>query len=66
MVACVEGAMRNVRVYVFAAIALAATASVYSQEARRQWLAGDSHVHSYWSPGYDRTLVLLEPDLRRD
>lgn len=21
----------------------------------RQWLAGDSHIHSHWSPGYDRT-----------
>ena len=21
----------------------------------RRWLAGDSHVHSQWSPGYDRT-----------
>jgi hypothetical protein len=21
----------------------------------RQWLAGDTHIHSHWSPGYDRT-----------
>ena len=26
-----------------------------AQTSERQWLAGDSHVHSHWSPGYDRT-----------
>jgi hypothetical protein len=26
-----------------------------SQESDRRWLAGDSHIHSQWSPGYDRT-----------
>ena len=26
-----------------------------AQAADRRWLAGDSHVHSHWSPGYDRT-----------
>jgi hypothetical protein len=24
-------------------------------DAQRSWLAGDSHIHSHWSPGYDRT-----------
>ncbi len=37
---------------VFAA-GLAATAA--AQESDRTWLAGDSHIHSQWSPGYDRT-----------
>ncbi|WP_169310713.1 hypothetical protein [Deinococcus proteolyticus] len=23
------------------------------QPDTRQWLAGDSHIHSYYSPGYD-------------
>ena len=26
-----------------------------AQGTERQWLAGDSHIHSHWSPGYDRT-----------
>ena len=26
-----------------------------AQTSDRRWLAGDSHVHSHWSPGYDRT-----------
>src|SRR5687767_9670218 len=32
-----------------------------AQDLRRQWLAGDSHVHSHWSPGYDRTKNPPEP-----
>ena len=36
---CVLGAL--------AALALAAPA------AEREWLAGDSHIHSHWSTGYD-------------
>src|SRR5688572_23628979 len=27
----------------------------------RTWLAGDSHIHSHWSPGYDRTRNPPEP-----
>ena len=27
----------------------------WAQTPGEQWLAGDSHVHSHWSPGYDRT-----------
>ena len=27
----------------------------------RHWLAGDSHVHSHWSPNYDRTQTPPEP-----
>jgi hypothetical protein len=61
MVAGIEGSMRYLRVSVFVAIAVAATALVFSQETRRLWLAGDSHVHSYWSPGYDRTTNPPEP-----
>ena len=26
-----------------------------AQTPDRRWLAGDSHIHSHWSPGYDRT-----------
>ena len=25
------------------------------RESERQWLAGDSHIHSHWSPDYDET-----------
>ena len=32
-----------------------------AQDAQRQWLAGDSHIHSHWSPGYDRTKNPPEP-----
>ena len=53
--------MRNGRFVVFTAIALAAAAIVFAQETRRRWLAGDSHIHSYWSPGYDRTKQPPEP-----
>lgn len=44
---------------------LAAVASV-AQEADREWLAGDSHIHSHWSPGYDRTTTPPTPVLGRD
>jgi hypothetical protein len=48
--------MSRLGVHVSALIA-AATAVVASmvQPTPRQWLAGDSHVHSHWSPGYDRS-----------
>jgi len=26
-----------------------------ARETSRTWLAGDSHIHSHWSPSYDRT-----------
>ena len=29
-------------------------AASMAQEGQREWLAGDSHIHSHWSPGYDR------------
>ena len=31
-----------------------------------QWLAGDSHIHSHWSPGYDRSTTPPTPILGRD
>src|SRR5262245_21490458 len=49
------------RVITFVTIAAAATALLFAQETRRHWLAGDSHIHSYWSPGYDRTPNPPEP-----
>lgn len=37
-----------------------------AQPAERRWLAGDSHIHSHWSPGYDRTQNPPEPLIGRD
>src|SRR5688572_11337362 len=49
---------RLMRRIMMAATALAMTiplALSYARDAQRTWLAGDSHIHSHWSPGYDRT-----------
>lgn len=43
-----------------------ATAASLAQDTSRQWLAGDSHVHSHWSPGYDRTATPPTPILGLD
>lgn len=34
--------------------AMTVVASI-AQDGQREWLAGDTHIHSHWSPGYDRT-----------
>jgi hypothetical protein len=39
----------------------AAVTISWAQDGRRQWLAGDSHIHSHWSQGYDRTKNPPEP-----
>ena len=39
----------------FLALAAVATAPHCSTGDSRHWLAGDSHVHSHWSPGYERS-----------
>ena len=31
------------------------------QGGKREWLPGDSHVHSHWSAGYDRTMTPPRP-----
>ena len=33
----------------------------FAQSPQRTWLAGDSHIHSHWSPGYDRSKSPPEP-----
>lgn len=38
------------------AIGLGCVAIGAAQDHERRWLAGDSHIHSHWSPGYDRTV----------
>ena len=32
-----------------------------AQDAQRQWLPGDSHIHSHWSADYDETKKPPEP-----
>ena len=50
------------RIGVYVAIgAVATTSMLWGQADRPQWLAGDSHIHSHWSPGYDRTKTPPEP-----
>ena len=43
-----------------------ATAASLAQDTERAWLPGDSHIHSHWSPGYDRTTSPPTPVLGRD
>ena len=43
------------------AIAAAAWAVLMAVEPERQWLAGDSHIHSHWSADYDETKNPPEP-----
>ncbi|MCM3878612.1 MAG: hypothetical protein ND807_00750 [Vicinamibacterales bacterium] len=50
-------------IVVLAGLALAV---VSTQRADRQWLAGDSHIHSQWSPGYDETKSPPEPIVAGD
>ena len=45
--------LTRARLLVVLAAGLAATAA--AQDPDRRWLAGDSHIHSQWSPRYDRT-----------
>jgi hypothetical protein len=47
-------------------IAAAAMRLSSTQDAQRQWRAGDSHIHSQWSPGYDRTKAIPEPIIGGD
>ena len=42
-------------VLVLVALSLATAVTPAAQDQRRRWLAGDSHIHSQWSPGYDRS-----------
>ena len=42
-------------------LASAALVLVSTQGSERQWLPGDSHIHSQWSPDYDETRTPPEP-----
>ena len=43
------------RIYALVCVVVGAVILMSLEASERQWLAGDSHVHSHWSPGYDRT-----------
>ena len=45
---------------------MAAAIATVAQAPDRRWLAGDTHIHSHWSPGYDRTQTPPEPIKGRD
>jgi len=47
-------------------VAAAAIRLSSAQNAQRQWRPGDSHIHSHWSPGYDRTKTIPEPIIGGD
>lgn len=52
--------MRKSQILVITSAA-AAWAVLTAVEPERQWLAGDSHIHSHWSASYDRTRNPPEP-----
>ena len=53
------------RTQIFQLLLIAASAAGWAilsaQDAGRQWLAGDSHIHSHWSADYDETKNPPEP-----
>jgi hypothetical protein len=52
----------GVRIATLAAVIGAGAALAVAQSGGQSaWLAGDSHIHSHWSPGYDRTKTPPEP-----
>jgi hypothetical protein len=59
-----EGLMNTTSRYRFpilTALVLLGMAFTFGQTKERTWLAGDSHIHSHWSPGYDRSQDPPEP-----
>jgi hypothetical protein len=45
----------------FVALTTVGLSFAFPQNNQRVWLAGDSHIHSHWSAGYDRTKNPPEP-----
>ena len=43
------------RLALFAVFIAVGLSLLFAQREQRTWLAGDSHIHSHWSPGYDTT-----------
>ena len=53
--------MSRLRWYLLAALFAGMVVAAIATPSERRWLAGDSHIHSHWSPGYDRTKNPPEP-----
>ena len=54
--------MKRWHLQIFIIVTAAAAWSVLTAvQAERQWLAGDSHIHSHWSASYDQTKTPPEP-----
>ncbi len=47
-------------------LCLAAALALATRAADREWLAGDSHIHSHWSAGYDHRTSPPTPIKARD
>jgi hypothetical protein len=43
------------------AVVLAGVLAIAAQRPQRRWLPGDSHIHSQWSPAYDRATTPPKP-----
>jgi hypothetical protein len=56
----------RLRLHLLILLSGAAVTAGLAQRTDRQWLAGDSHIHSHWSPGYDRSQNPPEPLQGRD
>src|SRR5262245_56838241 len=54
------------RFALLAAVVLIGLSLAFAQREEPTWLAGDSHIHSHWSPGYDRTQTPPEPVIGGD
>ena len=50
--------MPGLRLLVPIAAGLSLVVTVWAQAPGLRWLPGDSHIHSHWSPGYDRKVAL--------
>ena len=46
--------MPGLRLLIPIAAGLSLVVTVWAQAPGPRWLPGDSHIHSHWSPGYDR------------
>jgi hypothetical protein len=53
--------MTRRRAFLLILVAAGIVTALKGQPPDRRWLAGDSHVHSHWSPGYDRSKTPPEP-----
>lgn len=53
--------MTRRRTHIAIVLAGSLSLAILAQPSERRWLAGDSHIHSQWSPGYDRAVSPPEP-----